>query len=158
MNEQANAAPKSSRWRQAGLFFAWAGGIAGVTAVGLALVWLIVNLFTKGASLTLAKLSDWLFWGFAALLGIGLIAPTEPGTEKKADPKTLTSRRFSASSTSRAAPTDQDDAPDPLDKFEERRLKTLQKRMARVYNPWRWRFWMSSLFVLGFSILFGLLS
>ncbi|MBN1584460.1 MAG: hypothetical protein JXA89_27390 [Anaerolineae bacterium] len=161
MNEQLNVESKPSRWHQAGIFFAWAGGIAGVTAVGLTLVWLIVNLFTRGASLKLTSLSDWMFWGFAALLGIGLVAPNEPEVEKSIDLKTRTSKRFSSSSTRGAANNGDDDDDDDDDEsgqansFEERRRRALRKRIARVYNPWRWRFWMASLFVITLSVLFG---
>ena len=100
MNEQVNAEPKLSWSRRAGVFFAWSGGIAGVTIVSLTVIWLIVNLFTRGASLAPARLSDWMFWGFAALLGIGVIAPNEQGLEKSIDLKTRTSKRFSSSPSS----------------------------------------------------------
>ena len=158
MNEQVNAELKPSWQRRTGVFFAWSGGIAGVTVVSLIVIWLIINLFTRGASLAVANLSDWMFWGFAALLGIGVIAPNEQGLEKSIDLKTRTSKRFSSSSTSRATTTT-DDEPEsePVGKFEERRQQAMRKRIARVYNPWRWRFWMSSLFVIGLSILFGML-
>jgi hypothetical protein len=106
-----------------------------------------------------------MFWGAAALLGIGLVAPSDQDQENESDSrnKRRTNRPASSSATSRStsrATSDQDQDDDKetrLDKFEERRRKAMRKRIARVYNPWRWRFWMAAVITFGFSVLFGVL-
>ncbi len=136
-------------WRRVGVFFAWSGAIGGGVSLITFLLVVIVSLFQEDKFANFAlDVSNWLFWTFALLLFGGLIVPSENAIKDQEKEK----RRPAITKT----PTE--NTPNLLSRFQERRQKTMRKRIANVYNPWRWRFWMASLITLGICVLFGLLA
>jgi len=119
-------------WQQVGVFFAWAGGFAGAAAVISAVLLLIVDLFSAGRLFTASNLSDWIFWSAAILMFIGLLGPTTPDVDKLSGKK----------------------GQDTGEK-EDRLTRSVRKRLRRVYDPWRWRFWGSAILAFGLSMLAG---
>ena len=41
---------------------------------------------------------------------------------------------------------------------EERRSRAMERRLRRIYDPWRWRIWGGAALAFGLAILFGALS
>lgn len=166
MNERASPEPRRTWLRNAGLFLAWAGGLAGGAAVLVAIVLLIGDLFVADRLFALRHFSNGMFFAFVALMIGGLIAP-------------LAGERFRAEQDGagiwRSLPNKkEEDAPEarhvsgqpvpnkgrnPLrlsDKEMDRVRRVARKRIARVYNPWPWRLWTASLLAFGIAILSGL--
>jgi hypothetical protein len=42
------------------------------------------------------------------------------------------------------------------EKKKDKDVRKARRRIQRVYNPWRWRFWAAALLAFGLSILVGL--
>jgi H+/Cl- antiporter ClcA len=121
-------------WQDVGLFFAWAIGFALATGIVVTVLLFIVNLITPQKRLfTSRTLSDWLFWGSALLLLIGLISPSASDMENAGKKKQQQQVQE-----------------------EDKRTRSLRRRLRRVYDPWRWRFWGAALFAFGLSMLAGL--
>lgn len=159
MSEQRGTQAQTTWLQKTGVFFAWAGGIAGSTVSVTALAVAILNLFKGNRFATFFRdLSDWTFWAFAILLFIGLLVPNEPEADSSGR-KSASAPQTSRASTERASPATTVDpakgAPDPHT-TETRAQRAIRRRIARVYNPWRWRFWAASLFTLAVSVLVGL--
>lgn len=136
---------KETFWHKTGVFFAWAGGFAGVGVVATTLLLLIVSIFNPtNFDNFFYHLSNWCFWMSSLLMFGGLLVPTEIPSDE-AD------KRRSATGKAQA-----DDL--TMDKWELRRQRAMERRIARVYNPWRWRLWMAALIALGITVLFGQLA
>jgi hypothetical protein len=143
---------------QVGIFCAWAAGIAVVAAIVAMLILGIVDLFSAGRVFTARSASDWLFWTAALLLFAGLLAPS--ATEFGQSAANRQSDRPNAPSATQRADGSQQAAPaegEQTKSSDERRRDALRKRMLRVYNPWRWRLWVSALVEFALSVLTGLL-
>ena len=165
MNEQAHLGPKKSRLQSVGIFVAWVGGLAGGAALLVAIVLLIADLFVAGRLFTLPRFSDGMFYAFVALMIAGVIAPAVTDRTRLAQPDSQdeteddpeikrVSGAFARCGSQSAAST----AKSPLglsDKELDRVRRLARKRMARVYNPWPWRFWVASLIAFGFAVLSG---
>ncbi len=140
-------------WHKTGIFFAWAGGFAGAGILATTLLFLIVSIFQPSNFQNFFyHLSNWCFWMSALLLLGGLIAPTEGATDDDDDDGR------SQPATNR---TDQDKADKPtptMDRFEARRRRAMDRRIARVYNPWRWRLWMAAVIAFAVTALLGMLA
>ena len=80
-------------WRRLGLLLAWAGGIAGAATLLVALLLLIVELFSSGSTLTLLSFSNWIFWASAILMFIGMLAPVASDLEGGRGKKDREARR-----------------------------------------------------------------
>ena len=154
---------------QVGIFGAWAAGIALAAGIATAVLLLIVDLFSAGRLFTARSLSDWLFWASALLLFAGLLSPSasdinkptkRPGGMKRSFTAQRSSSTRRSSATQRSSTTQRALEPkeQPAAAPEERRLRAVRKRLMRVYDPWRWRLWGSSLFSFAFSVLAGLLA
>lgn len=148
---------------QIGIFCAWAAGIALATGIVTVVLLLIVDLFSAGRLFTARSISDWLFWTSALLLFAGLLSPSASDINKPTKTpggmrRSFTSQR--SSSTQRSSATQRASQPEeqPTAAPEERRLRAVRKRLMRVYDPWRWRLWASSLLSFGLSVLAGLLA
>ena len=147
---QENTEQKQTFWLKVGVFFAWAGGFAGSGVVVTTLLLLVVSIFKPtNFDNFFYHLSNWCFWMSSLLMFGGLLVPTE-GTAAEAGDK----RR----SATGQAQTVADDRTSTLDKWEARRQKAIDRRIARVYNPWRWRLWAAALIAFGITVLFGLLA
>ncbi len=151
-------------YQQVGIFFAWAAGIALAAGIVTVVLLLIVDLFSAGRLFTARSLSDWLFWTSALLLGGGLLSPSasdinKPTKRPSGMRRSFTAQRSSAaqrsSVTQRAAKPQEEQ---PVENSQERRLRAVRKRLMRVYDPWRWRLWASSLLSFSLSVLAGLLA
>lgn len=147
-------------YQRLGITLGWSAGIGLSTGLVALLLLVIVNLFTKERLLTARNASDWLFWGAALLLLSGLVAPTETGEEEENSNTSRSGNRTRAASTRRATSSRASNADDkkPVRTFEERQSRAMHKRLMRVYNPWRWRLWLSALFCFSLSVLMGVLS
>jgi len=150
--------PTQPWYQRLGINLAWSAGIGFSTGIVVLLLLVIVNLFTKTKLLTARNASDWLFWGSALLLLFGLVAPTETGEEENSN-TSRSSTRTRAASTRRATSRQVSSADDkkPVRTFEERQARAMRKRLLRVYNPWRWRLWLSAVFCFSLSVLMGVL-
>ena len=121
-------------WQNVGTFFAWAGGFAVATAALAAVLLLIADLFSKGRLLTGRALSNWIFWSAAILMVIGLVSPTAGDVESLTKKQARGQRRR-----------------------EDRATRSTRRRLRRVYDPWRWRFWAAAVLAFGLAALAGLL-
>jgi|GEM_PF-5082771 len=147
---QENTGQKQTFWLKVGVFFAWAGGFAGVGVVMTTLLLLVVSIFQPtNFDNFFYHLSNWCFWMSSLLMFGGLLVPTE-GTAADAGNK----RRVATGQGRMVA----DAQASALDKWEARRQKAIDRRIARVYNPWRWRLWAAALIAFGITVLFGLLA
>lgn len=166
MNEQAHLEPKKSRLQSVGIFVAWAGGLAGGAALLVAIVVLSADLFVAGRLFTLPRFSDGMFYAFVALMIAGVIAPAmtdrtrlaQPDSqdETEDDPEIKRVSGAFARCGSQSAASTPSKSPLGLSEKELDRVRRLaRKRMARVYNPWPWRFWVASLIAFGIAVLSG---
>ena len=124
-------------WRRLGTFAAWSGGIAGATAVLVSLLVLIVDLFAAERLFSALNISNWIFWASALLMGVGMLSPVAGEIEN------LPGQQGGSKDEKQEEKKDKD-------------IKKTRKRIRRVYNPWRWRFWAAALLAFGLSILAGL--
>ena len=124
-------------WQRLGTFAAWSAGIAGATAVLVTLLVLIVDLFSAERLFSALNISNWIFWASALLMGIGMLSPVAGEIEN------LPRQQGGSKDKKKEEKKDKD-------------IKRTRKRIRRVYNPWRWRFWAAALLAFGLSILVGL--
>lgn len=132
-------------WRRLGIFAAWAGGIAGATAVVVTLLVLIVDLFSSKRLFSALNVSNWIFWASALLMGVGLLSPVA------GEVQSLPGQQTGSKDEEKKRKKDKD-----REKKKDKDVKKARRRIQRVYNPWRWRFWAAALLAFGISILVGL--
>jgi hypothetical protein len=113
----------------------WAAGIALAAALVATLVWGIRSLFVHDL-FTFGNLSNHLFWASALLMIGGMVAPSASDLERGRDSK----KRLDQ-------PRSQED----------RRTQRLERRLRRVYDPWRWRVWGGAGLAFVLTVLIGLL-
>lgn len=121
-------------WKRLGLFLAWAAGFALAAGLAATVVLGIIELFKGGRQFTLRTLSDYIFWTSALLMIVGFLSPASGSLE---------------------GVTNKKDSNQP-DVQEGRSARLLQKRMRRMYDPWRWRLWAGAILAFALSALVGL--
>jgi len=121
-----------------GVSLVWSLGIA--LAVGLAAVLVlgIRSLLSPNVQFNFRNLSDHIFWSAALLMIVGMFSPSASELDRSRD-KNKKEKRESLSP-------------------EERRSRTVERRVRRVYDPWRWRIWGGAALTFGLAILSGLLA
>lgn len=120
-----------------GVSLVWALGIALATGIVAALVLGVRVLLSSELQFTLRDLSDHIFWCAALLMIAGMFSPSAAELDRGQDKKKKADQSRS---------------------LQERRSKALERRMRRVYDPWRWRIWGGAVLAFGLAILTGLLS
>ena len=123
-------------WKKLALFLAWAAGFALAAGLAATVVLGIVELFKGGRQFTGRTLSDYIFWASALLMLFGFLSPASGGLEG------VTSKKGS----------------NEPDGQQGRSTRALQKRMRRMYDPWRWRLWAGAILAFGLSALVGLVA
>jgi hypothetical protein len=141
-----------------GITLAWSAGIGISMGLITLLLLVIANLFTKEKVLTARNASDWIFWASALLLFSGLLAPTSSGEEENSSSPRQGSTKRPAITQRAASGQGSNSEGKPVRTFEERQARSMRKRLMQVYNPWRWRLWLSSVFCFSLSVLMGVLS
>lgn len=153
--DEASRADRPWYVRQ-GVSLAWAIGIAMATAIVTVLLLLIVDLFSRGRLFSGRSVSDWLFWSSALLLFAGLVAPSAQDIKgATGGGRTGDAQGSSAARRTHTVRETREEGPQSI---EDRQSRAMRKRLLRVYNPWRWRLWMSAGFGFGISVLIGLLA
>jgi hypothetical protein len=121
-------------WQRLGISLAWAAGFALAALLAATVILGLVELFKAGRQFTAMTLSDYFFWASALLMLAGFLVPTSGnlgGTRGKKDGNESEGR-------------------------ETRSTRALRNRMRRMYDPWRWRLWVSALLAFGITMLIGL--
>jgi hypothetical protein len=120
-----------------GISLVWSAGIA--LAVGLlsALVLAVRALISANLQFNLRSLSDHIFWAAALLMIAGMVSPSAADVERSRDKDKREARPNS---------------------LQERRSRALERRMRRVYDPWRWRIWGGAALTFALAIVFGMLT
>lgn len=113
----------------------WAAGIALAAALVATLVWGVRALFAHDL-FTFGDLSNHIFWASALLMVGGMFAPSATELDRARDPKKRQDRPRS---------------------MEDRRGQRLERRLRRVYDPWRWRVWGGAGLAFALTVLIGLL-
>ena len=142
-------------WQNALVFLAWAAGIATVTAIAVAVLLGIVDLFSSAQMFSKRTLSDWLFYAMFVLTIFGLIAPSAgdvEGVAKKID-RRESQRTQRRRQTYRARQAEK--ARQKEQAREDKATRAARRRIRRVYDPWRWRFWGAAAFTFLYSMLIG---
>jgi len=134
-DEQRSHAPWYVRL---GISLAWSAAIAVAAGIVSALVLAIRALLSANVQFTLANLSDHCFWAAALLMIAGMVSPPASDLER------VRSRNRREQVRSLTA--------------EERRARAMERRLRRIYDPWRWRIWGGAALAFGLAILFGALS
>ncbi len=119
-----------------GISVVWAAGIALSIGVVAALFLAVRALFSASVQFDFRNLSDHIFWGAALLMIAGMFSPSAADLERSRGKKKDQERKS----------------------LQERRTQALERRMRRVYDPWRWRIWGSAALTFGLAILSGLLA
>jgi hypothetical protein len=114
----------------------WAAGIALVAGIAAALVLGIRALLSANVQYTFRNLSDHIFWCAALLMIVGMFSPSAAEMDRSRGKKQPQERKS----------------------LEERRSQALERRVRRVYDPWRWRIWGGAALTFGLAILSGLLA
>lgn len=114
----------------------WAAGIALVAGIAAALMLGIRSLLSAQVQFTFRNLSDHIFWSAAVLMIVGMVSPSATDLERSRDRRKDQQQRTP----------------------EERRTQALERRLRRVYDPWRWRIWGGAALTFGLAILSGLLA
>jgi hypothetical protein len=143
-------------YQKAGVFLIWSVGIA--LAAGIATIVLlgVVDLFSAERLLAPRTMSDWLFWAAALILFGGLLAPPPQESEEPTQGKRI--RGTSKPSVTRSAANVEpkaDEKESLVDRLDRRRQRAVRRRLMQVYNPWRWRMWVASVFCFLLSMLAG---
>jgi hypothetical protein len=113
----------------------WAAGLALAAGIVAVLILGVRSLLSADLQFNLRNLSDHIFWLAALLMIGGLFSPSAADIERSRDRQKRQERRT----------------------LEERRTQALERRLRRVYDPWRWRIWGGAALTFGLAILSGLL-
>ncbi len=149
MEQQENQEQPRPAWgKRVGEFFAWSGGFAGTAVIAALLILLIADLFSAKRLFTFRGASDATFWAASLVLLAGLLAPSS------SDLESLNRRPGQSKSPADSQPYQGGGG--WLTRMDERAARLRQRRIQRVYNPWRWRLWFASLLTMGISVLLGL--
>jgi hypothetical protein len=133
VNEQS-----SDPWHvKLGISLAWSAAIAVVAAIVGVLILGIRSLVSADLGFTFRNLSDHIFWIAALLMIAGMFSPSAGDLERARDRTKQQKRALSP---------------------EERRTRSVERRLRRVYDPWRWRIWGGAALTFGLAILSGLLA
>jgi hypothetical protein len=132
--QQVGAEQPDQPWYvKLGISAGWAVAISLAAALITAVIWTLITLISPNRQFTLRSLSDAFFWAAALLMLAGLVSPSASDLQgrdkekKRERPKSL----------------------------EERRERAMERRVKRVYNPWRWRVWAAAALTFGLAILSG---
>jgi len=119
-----------------GISLVWSVGIA--LAVGLiaTLILAVRALLSANVQFDFRSLSDHIFWAAALLMVGGMVSPSAADVDRSQDKRKTQERRSP----------------------EERRSQALERRVRRVYDPWRWRIWGGAAFTFALAMLSGLLA
>jgi hypothetical protein len=113
----------------------WAAGIALAAVLVATLVWGVRALFAHDL-FTFGDLSNHIFWASALLMVGGMFAPSASEMDRSRDSKKRQDRPRS---------------------MEDRRTQRMERRLRRVYDPWRWRVWGGAGLAFVLTVLIGLL-
>ena len=119
-----------------GITLIWSAGIALAVGVVAVLILGLRALLSANLQFTFRNLSDHVFWAAALLMIAGMFSPSAADLERSRGKKKNQERRS----------------------LEERRTQALERRMRRVYDPWRWRIWGGAALTFVLAMLSGLLS
>jgi len=119
-----------------GASLVWSAGIALALGVLAALFLAVRALLSANVQFNFRNLSDHIFWGAALLMIAGMFSPSAADLERSRDKKKDQERKS----------------------LQERRTQALERRMRRVYDPWRWRIWGGAALTFGLAMLAGLLA
>jgi hypothetical protein len=119
-----------------GISLAWSAGIALAAGIVATLVLAIRALLSAEIQFGLEPLSNHTFWAAALLMVAGMFSPSAADLERSRNKKK------------------EQDGPRTM---AERRARALERRLRRVYDPWRWRVWGGAALTFGLTVLFGLL-
>jgi hypothetical protein len=114
----------------------WSAGLALVAGIIAVLILGVRSLLSANLQFTLRNLSDHIFWLAALLMIGGMFSPSAADLERSRDRKKTQERRSP----------------------EERRAQAVERRLRRVYDPWRWRIWGGAALTFGLAILAGALA
>jgi len=114
----------------------WSAGFALAAGIVAALILGVRSLFSADLQFNLRNLSDHIFWLAALLMIGGMLSPSATELERSRDKKKTQERRTP----------------------EERRAQALERRLRRVYDPWRWRIWGGAALAFGLAVLSGILA
>jgi hypothetical protein len=118
-----------------GVSLVWSAGIALAAGLVAVLILGVRALLSANVQFTFSQLSDHIFWTAALLMIVGMFSPSagslDPNKSKK----------------------DKQDRPRTP---EERRAHAMERRLRRVYDPWRWRIWGGAALTFGLAVLSGL--
>jgi hypothetical protein len=117
-----------------GVSLVWSAGIALATGLVAILVLGVRALLSADVQFTFSQLSDHIFWTAALLMIVGMFSP----------------------SASDLDPSKKKDTQDRPRTPEERRARAMERRLRRVYDPWRWRIWGAAALTFGLAVLSGL--
>jgi len=120
-----------------GVSLLWSAGIAVAAGIAAALVLGIRSLFSTNVQFTLRNLSDHSFWTAALLMIAGMVSPSSVELDSARNKKKQEERTRS---------------------LEDRRARAVERRLRRVYDPWRWRIWGGAALAFGLAILTGFVS
>ena len=129
--------PSDPWYVKLGTSLVWAAGIALAAGIATALVLGLRALLSAKVEYTFRNLSDHIFWAAALLMIVGMFSPSATELDRARDKKKRTERPRSA---------------------EERRSRAMERRLRRVYDPWRWRVWGGAALTFGLAILTGMFS
>jgi hypothetical protein len=132
VDEQSN----DSWYVKLGVSLVWSAGMALAAGIVAILILGIRSLLSANLQFTFRNLSDHIFWIAALLMIAGMFSPTASDLERSRDKKKTQERRTP----------------------EERRARAVERRLRRVYDPWRWRIWGGAALTFVLAILSGLLA
>lgn len=134
LKQVADEQPNDPWYVKLGVSLVWAAGIALAVCLAAALFLGIRALLSAKVQYTFRNLSDHIFWAAALLMIVGMFSPSAAELDRARDKKKR---------------------PDPPQTAEERRARSMERRLRRVYDPWRWRIWGGAALTFGLAILSG---
>jgi hypothetical protein len=120
-----------------GISAIWSVAISLAAGLLSALVLAIRSLISANLQFTLRSLSDHIFWAAALLMILGMVSPSATDLDRSRNKDKREARPRS---------------------MQERRTRALERRMRRVYDPWRWRIWGGAALTFVLAIVFGMLT